>query len=141
MQYIYRVYILGHEVHIKSTPILQKFVDLQRCFSFSYCCCFPETDNPRLVTCSLNKCMFTNSQTMTACRHCCVFYQCPSNFTHSTSSERQRQCLGAGTGEGVCQSAPWRGTQYSAPFWPQLGVSREGGCPLQFLSAPYGLCE
>lgn len=39
-------------------------VGLQRCFSFSCPCCFPESDNPSLVTCSLNKCTFTSSQTL-----------------------------------------------------------------------------
>lgn len=119
-------------------PFHINLVALQRCFS--YHCCFPERDNPSLVTCSLSKCAFTNSQlrlySASACRHSCMFYQRPSNLTHSTSSERQWHCPGAGMGEGVWQSAPWRGTRCSAPFWPQLGVSREG-----WLSSPLSLCS
>lgn len=62
MEYVYLVYILGHEVYIKSTP--HKFSGFAKVFFFLLSLCyFPETDNPSLVTCSLNKCTFTNSQT------------------------------------------------------------------------------
>lgn len=62
MEYVYLVYVLGHEVYIKSTP--HKFSGFAKVFFFLLSLCyFPETDNPSLVTCSLNKCTFTNSQT------------------------------------------------------------------------------
>lgn len=59
--YIGHIY-WGMKCILSPLPFHINLVGLQRCYSFSYPCCFPETDN--LVTCSLNKSTFTNSQTI-----------------------------------------------------------------------------
>lgn len=119
-------------------PFHINLVGLQRCFSFSYRCCFPETDNPSLVTCSLNKCTFTNSQTIFCTSLQALLYVLPMpNQLHPFHVFREARAVSGCRNRGRCVpvSTLERDTVLST-FLATAGW-KQGG----WLSSPLSLCS
>lgn len=127
-----------HEVYINSTPMPHKFSGFAKGFSSSYPCYFSKTDNSSLVTFSLNKCTFPNSQTRFCISMQALLCALPmSKNLDSFHVFREAAAVSGCQKEGRCVlvSTLERDTVLST-FLATAG-SRQGG----WLSSPFSLCS
>lgn len=136
---IYGIYILGiYTRALSPLPFHINSVGLQRCFSFSYPCCFPETDNPGLVTCSLNKCTFPNSQTTFYISMQVLLCVLPmSKQPGSFHVFREAAAVSGARREGRCVLVSTLERDMVPSTFLAIAGSKQGG----WLSSPFSLCS